>query len=334
MIAQNESNESASRPHYMAAAIALLCACSVWSYWSVLGEMAHRWSVDPTYSHGYIVPLLAVAILWARRHGRPKGAIQPDWWGVAVIALGAIMQSAGAFYYVRWLSGAAILADIAGIVLLLGGRPTLRWAAPSILFLIFMVPLPYRVDVILRQPLQRISTISSGFALQTLGLPAIVEGNIIVLDDVELGVVDACSGLKMFIVFFCLSTAVAILIRRPLAERFFIVLLACPIAIACNVVRITTTGVMHEVAGKRWADLVFHDLAGWMMMPLALGMLWCGVKVLSLLFVEVETARGSFRPMVSSGGPSQQADVLRKPPMKRPSSGSRLIRLMGETEHA
>jgi hypothetical protein len=64
------------------------------------------------------------------------------------------------------------------------------------------------------------------------------------------------------------------------------------------------TGVMHEIAGKRLADLVFHDLAGWMMMPLALGMLWCGVKLLSLLFVEVEPTRGSFRPMVSGGASS------------------------------
>ena len=45
--------------------------------------------------------------------------------------------------------------------------------------------------------------------MQTLGRPALAEGNVILLNDVELGIVEACSGLRMLVVFFALSTAVA-----------------------------------------------------------------------------------------------------------------------------
>jgi len=273
-------------------ALVAVVACVLWSYWPIAVEMADKWSNDPTYSHGYLVPIVAGVILWTRRNHFPASS-GPAWWGMGLVLLGAAMQLLGGFYYVRWLSGASIVPYLSGAVALAGGWPLLRWASPGLAFLIFMVPLPYRFDVMMQGPLRRISTEASGFLLQTIGLTAIVDGNTILLDDVELGVVDACSGLKMFIIFVCISTAVATLVRRPLADRVLIVLSAAPIAIVCNVARITLTGVMHEVAGKKWADLVFHDLAGWLMMPMALGLLWCELKLLDLLLVEPpSTGRG------------------------------------------
>lgn len=286
-----------SLPRRAPVALLVLIACTVWATWTVLAEMSRRWSSDPTYSHGYLVPLAALLILWARRDRMPAAVATPCWWGLGLVALGVAMQSLGAFYYVRWLSGAAMLAYLAGAAAMIGGRPGLRWAAPAIGFLVFMIPLPHRFDVLMHQPLRRVSSMASGCALEMLGIPAIVEGNVIHLDGVELGVVDACSGLKMFILFVGLSTAIALLARhRTLGERVLIVLSAAPIAILCNVIRITLTGVMHEVASPELANLVFHDLAGWLMMPMALGLLWIELWLLSILFVEAEAApRRAFR---------------------------------------
>ena len=58
-----------------------------------------------------------------------------------------------------------------------------------------------------------------------------------------------------------------------------------PIAIAANVLRITVTGILHKTAGRQLADLVFHDLAGWLMMPLALGLMWCELRLLAWVIV-------------------------------------------------
>lgn len=278
-----EAGQNSMRP--MGVSLGILAACALWSCWPTLAEMTSRWSVDPTYSHGYLVPLVAAAILWVKREQRPR-SVRPAWWGLGLVALGVAMQLVGARYYIRWLSGVSLVAYLGGATALAGGWPLLRWAAPAVGFLVFMVPLPYRVDMMMQGPLRKVSTRCSGFALQTLGLPAVVEGNIILLDDVELGVVDACSGLKMFLIFFCITTAVALLLRRPLADRLLILLSTAPIAIACNVARITLTGVMHEVAGRELADLVFHDLAGWLMMPMALALLWVEVKLLDVLLVD------------------------------------------------
>jgi exosortase len=136
-------------------------------------------------------------------------------------------------------------------------------------------------------PLRRLATAASTYALQTLGLPALAEGNVIRLNDVRIGVVEACSGLSMLMVFFSLSTALALLIGRPRWIKTILVLSAVPIALVSNVARITITGLLHEWVGSRVADAFFHDVAGWLMMPAALGLLWLVLHVLDRLFIEV-----------------------------------------------
>ena len=91
-----------------------------------------------------------------------------------------------------------------------------------------MIPLPYRFEVALAGPLQRIAVISSTYLLQTFGLPAVAEGNIILLSEARIGIVEACSGLRMLVVFFALSSAVALVIRRPFWERAVVVASAMP----------------------------------------------------------------------------------------------------------
>jgi exosortase len=284
--------------------------------------MQQRWAYDPTYSHGYLVPLAALVLLWARRGRMPAASPSPNWWGAVLVGLGVAMQLVGAYYFVGWLSGAALIPYIGGATLLAGGWPVLRWASPAILFLLFMVPLPYRFDELMHRPLQSISTKASGVALQMLGLPVIVEGNVIVMDDVELGVIDACSGLKMFIIFFCLSTAIALLAeKRTLLERIFIVLSAAPIAILCNVARITATGVAYQLVDEKSANLIYHDLAGWLMMPMALLMLWGELCLLSALFIEEEPIRPAFRlsEMVPVRGDTSSASAsANRPPRTNP----------------
>ena len=78
---------------------------------------------------------------------------------------------------------------------------------------------------------------------------------------------------------------------RPWTDKAAICLSAIPIALAANVTRITVTGILHKTVGSRLADLVFHDLAGWLMMPLALAILWAELRLLAWVLVPVATRR-------------------------------------------
>ncbi len=263
---QGRETVNASQLVLLGVAIAAL----VWSYWPTLATLANRWSIDPQYSHGFIVPLVAAGLIWLRRDVLADRQFSPSWLGLPLIGLAIGMRLAGARFYFEALDWLSLLPSVAGLCVLIGGWSAWRCAWPGILFLSFMLPLPYRVETMLGGPLQSIATLASTFSLQTLGFPAIAEGNLIRIDETTIGVAEACSGLRMLVVFFAVSTAVSVVVNRTVWERGVIVASAVPIAILCNVVRITLTGVLFETVGSAWAKLVFHDFAGWLMMILAL----------------------------------------------------------------
>jgi exosortase len=146
----------------------------------------------------------------------------------------------------------------------------------------------------LLNPLQSLATKISHYALETLGIECFTEGNRIMLDGVEMGVVDACSGLRMLTIFAALATAIAIVMtNRPLWERLVIVLSAIPIALAVNSIRITLTGLAYSWIGNegemvRVINMFAHNFAGWVMMPMAMGLLYLEYQVLSRLIIEEE----------------------------------------------
>jgi exosortase len=269
---------------------AVLSSALLWAYWPLLSEMAERWSTDPKYSHGYLVPLFAAWLLWRRVRQEPAGGAPRragSWWGLPVLLVGLGLKLAGAYVYVGPVAEGSFLVSLTGLCLCVGGKDLLRLAWPSIAFLVFTLPLPFRVEVALSQPLQRMATLSSTYLLQMLGFYAAAEGHVVLLSSGSLGVIEACSGLGMLMTFLAMATAVAVCLKRPLLDRVVVVASAVPVALAVNVLRIAATGVVHETLGPRTAQMVFHDLAGWLMMPLALALIWLELKALSRLLVEV-----------------------------------------------
>jgi len=261
-------------------------AAILWSYWPTLAAMHEKWWADPQYSHAYLVPVFALVLLWLRRGQLAQVNPGPSWWGAMLLLAGVGLRLAGAYLYFDWFEAVSLLPMLAGSALLLGGWAALRWSWLPIAFLGFMIPLPHRIETGLSHPLQRLATLASAFTLQTLGLPAIAEGNRIIVNQAQIDVVEACSGLGMLLLFFAMATAVAILSRRTLWEKAFIFASAAPIGVVANVIRIAATALVYETAGREWADFV-HDQAGWLMMPVALTLLWLEMGCLSRLFIEV-----------------------------------------------
>jgi exosortase len=275
---------------YALIAPVVLASVLLWAYWPTLTAIVERWN-DPKYSHGYLVPAFALYLLWFRRRVRPVQPLAPSNWGLALVLAGLALNFAGSYLYHGWLSMLSLLPVLAGICLFLGGWAALLWAWPSIAFLVFMMPLPYRLEVSFAHPLQRMATLGSAYVLQTLGFPALAEGNVIKVDQAQFQIVEACNGLSMLVTFCALSTAVAVVIKRPWLDRIVILASAPPIAVFVNVVRIVIAAVLNETAGPVWSYDFFHNKAGWVMMVIALGVLWLELYLLARLFVESPSRR-------------------------------------------
>lgn len=274
------------RPVFLATLLALTTLS--WAYWGTFASIAERWATDPQYAHGFLVPVFAGYLLWRRREQLTREDVRPRWWGAALVLVGLGLRFVGHALYQPWLDSGSLLVVLAGLAGAAGGRRALVWAAPAILFLAFTLPLPFRVQMALGETLQSAATQASTYTLQTLGVPAVAEGNVILLSEARLGVVEACNGLSMLVTFFALATGIAVLAPRSLVERLLIVASAIPIAIVANVARISLTGVLYEANRGDWARVVFHDLAGWLMMPLALVLLLGELLVLKRLILPAE----------------------------------------------
>ena len=236
-------------PRRVALPLAAFVGVCIWAYWPTLAAMAGRWEHEPQYAHGYLVPLFSLFLLWRRRGLLVRARPQLNWWGVLPALFGCVLRVAAAYFYSDWLDATSLVLCLFGVCVLLGGLPALRWAWPAIAFLFFMIPLPFRVETAFGAKLQSIATFGSTYTLQTLGLPALAEGNVIVLPHGRIGVAEACSGLSMLTTFFALATAVALVIRRPWLDKIVVVLSAAPIAVVANVARITTTALAQEWFG-------------------------------------------------------------------------------------
>jgi exosortase len=248
--------------------------------------MGSAWVRDAQYSHGYLVPAFALVLLWLRRDRLSGVECRLSWLGLPLLATGCALRVTASYLYVEWLDGFSLLPTVAGLFALFGGRRVLHWAWPAIVFLVFMLPLPFRVETMLSHPLQRVATTCSVYAMQTLGLPAVAEGNVILLTRGRIGVVEACSGLSMLLVFFAMAFAFVLVIHRPVPDKVVLLGSAVPIAVLANVARITVTGVAQELIDPAFAYRIFHDWAGWLMMPLALSMFLAELWFLDHFLVE------------------------------------------------
>ena len=232
----------------------LLLACFLWGYWPTLASMAKKWWNDPQYSQGYLVPFFSVFVLYLRRNKISRMFFQSlTIEAYRLIVIGLATHIGCGYFNVDWIDGLSILLVIGGLFWVLGGLAYLRWAWPAILFLFFMIPLPYSVETGLAYPLQRVATVGSVYLLQTAGFPAVAEGNVIFLSQSRIGVVEACSGLSMLLIFFAISTAMVMIYQPPWLDRLVLILSSIPIAIVSNILRITATGLAQELFGEEAA---------------------------------------------------------------------------------
>lgn len=304
-----------SQPRVSAAQLAALVGLLGWAYLPMLRVFFDKWANDPQYSHGFLVPFFSAYLLWKAWQTAPRSGFRDsgsrEAWGadspatfrpapvlgctVLVVVLG-LRAVAGSILF-HQLDAASFLLALMGVSLAAGGFALLKRTTPAILFLAFMIPLPYELERNVGQPLKDAATATSTFLLQTIGQPAVRDGNVILIDDVKLGVVDACSGLKMMVTFAAFAFGAVLLMKRTRFEKLMVLLGIVPIAILANVLRITATGLGYVWTADAKTHDFLHDLNGWLMMPVGLALLGVEVWVLRRLVVDDEPIlRGPVTP--------------------------------------
>lgn len=248
--------------------LALLVVCVLAAilgaiYWAILRDLAIQWRDDANYSHGFIVPLFSGYLIW-RERGRlrrlvPRGTA----WGLVVLLGGIGALLLGDLGAENFLSRSSFIVILAGLVLFILGAQAFRLLLFPLGYLLFMVPLPAIVFYAITFPLQQLAAQQAAWALDLLGVPVLLDGNIIHLSQISLGVTEACSGIRSLISLFAGAVAWAyLLLPRGWWPTLVFVLATVPITILANAGRVVATGLIGQWFGMEYASGFFHELAG------------------------------------------------------------------------
>lgn len=250
----------------------VLAAALLWGYWPTVLDLVKVWRTDEDFSAGQIVPFLALFFVWNKRGHIRACRIAPCWWGLGLIAFAQLARLGGNMFYFRSAVGYSLPLTICGILLgILGPSAVyrMRWI---LAFTFLMVPPPTRVHLAISGALQSQATAATASLLNLLGVEAGRQGNVVQLVDgnIQIGVLEACSGLRMLMAFVVVAATVVFMINCPRWQKLVLLISSVPLAIACNLFRLCTTACLYVYASSETAERFFHDLAGFAMMPLAI----------------------------------------------------------------
>ena len=261
---------------FAALGMGLFGVLATWDAWHDIYTLAYN---DEEYSHIFLVPIVALAMVYVRRmrmrHCRPSGAIV----GVMFVALGWAMSSYG-FYHAKqalWHLGAVVV--VLGCMLSVLGKNVLFRFLPAAAVLIFLVPVPGRIRQAIALPLQTWTAQTAQTGLEICGVETEVSGNTLSINGRPVTVAEACNGMRM--VFPLLLVSYAFCFALPLRQgvRFLMLLVSPLIAIFCNVVRTMPTIWLYGNANRAIAD-AFHAWSGWAMYVVSLVLLLVIIRAL------------------------------------------------------
>lgn len=277
-------------------ALAAVAVAMASFYFTDLLQLLERWSKDAGWSHGFVVPLISlffIRLKWEKlQQLRPAGSL----WGLAVLLVGAAGQVLFRATGLQHMSGLSIPVVLYGLVLFVFGWEYLKVLWLPIGYLVFALPPPTALYVQVTMPMQKVAAELGVQLLPLFGGEGTRNGTVIDVafstGHTRLFVAQACSGMRMLVAFFALAVALGYSSDRPMWQKVALAACALPIAILCNGLRVTLTGLLAVKVSQAWADGDAHGFFGFTMlipaMAMQLGVAW----VLDRIFVEEEQKGG------------------------------------------
>lgn len=250
--------------------LALVAALVGVLYYHILWNLVRDWWSDPNYSHGFVIPVFCAWAIWKERARMSQIPSKPAWIGLAVVAGALAILMLGTLGAEVFLSRVSLLFLLAGLVIQFRGWRLFRAVLFPWATLFLAIPLPTIISNELTLPLQfQASRLAAGL-LGMIGVPVLREGNVIQLPALSLDVAQACSGLRSLSSLIALAVIYGYLCRRRRWQRVVLILIAIPIAVLANGVRIMGSGILGQYWDPEKAEGFFHLFSGWVIFCLSL----------------------------------------------------------------
>lgn len=231
---------------------------------SGLSDLMDRWVNDEAYGHGFVVVVVAAYMFLSRLPRLESTPATGSLWGLfgfaGLLAMLVISEAAQIHTFSQYL----LIGLAASLAVVCWGLRVLPVIAPSVLLLVFAIPLPNFLQTMLTADLQLLSSSLGVWLLKLGNVPVYLQGNVIDLGTYKLQVVEACAGLNYLFPLLGIALICACYLRTPIWQRIVLVASAVPITVLLNSVRIAVTGLLVKNFGSEAADGFIHFFEGWL----------------------------------------------------------------------
>lgn len=284
--------------------LAAVAVAAIAPFASMLGGLCRIWILQPEYSHGIIIPLLSVFLIWRRRHELRGLSLTGTWMGLPLVAAGLILRYLGVSTTMRTIEHYAFLLVLYGLILALIGPVMFRRLWMPLLILVFAIPLPNLFGNELSVQLQLLSSQIGVWTMSAAGVSVLLEGNVIDLGNYQLEVAQACSGLRYLFPLMTLAFIMAYFFRGPWWKRAVIFLSSIPITVLMNSLRIAFIGITVDRWGPDMAQGALHEFEGWLVFMLSTGT----ILLIAYALASVGRSRVAWRDAFSLGGKPRRGE--------------------------
>ena len=261
------------------AIIALLVAI----YFRIAIKLIADWYNIPDYSHGFLVPLFALFLVWDNRDAIRATPVRPSWAGIGLIVFALVILILGVYGVELFTSRISFVFLLGGLIWTFFGRPMLNRLLFPLFVLVLAIPFPAIVFNQITFPLQLLASRVASIILPLFGVPVLQDGNVIELPVMKLEVAEACSGIRSLMSLFTLAVFYGYFLEKTTKRRVILALASIPIAVAANVVRIVGTGLFVQYWDPVKALGFFHEFSGWVMFVISLCCLYLVHRVMRLI---------------------------------------------------
>lgn len=247
-------------------------------FWIPWLSLLKEWGRDE-YSHGYILPFLALLMAWHKLAGH-KMISTPSWRGFVWIVGGLVLLLVSELSTLRQVSYYAMLMCVVGLSLTYLGRTITKAVLPAFVLLLFAIPLPNFLFNNFSLYLQLLSSSLGVVILKAMGISVYLDGNIIDLGSQKLQVVEACNGLRYLFPLTSLSFLLAYLLKDRWWKRIILFISAIPLGIGMNAIRIAFVGVLADMGGIEATEGFSHFFEGFVVFLICVLLLLLEIRIL------------------------------------------------------
>jgi len=254
-------------------------------YARVLAHLFSEWVHGKDFSHGIVVPLFALYVVWQDRKHLTEIGTAPSWAGLPLVILSIAVLVLGVLGADIFLPRVSLLILLAGLIILFQGWTFFRAVLFPWAFLLLMIPIPALIMNRITFPLQLLAARLSATLLEMVGVVVLRDGNILTLASQQrLDVAEACSGIRSLLTLVTFAIVYGYLMETRTWVRILLVCLTVPIALVANSFRVFITGLLMQFGYINEAEGVPHELAGVLIFVVALIMLFVVHRVICLIW--------------------------------------------------